>query len=147
MKTINTLCISIIVMVGMLGCSKTGADQAQGSGDSNTWKEMDDFHMIMAETFHPYKDSADLAPIKEKAGELVAAAGKWASSAVPKKVDEETVKSKLQNLKGETEVLADLVQKNNDQAIGDQLTKVHNLFHEIQEDWYSGGEHHHEHEH
>ena len=43
------------------------------SADTDEWKAMDDFHMIMAESFHPFKDSANLAPAKAKA--RLAAAG------------------------------------------------------------------------
>lgn len=114
--------------------------------ESRTWKEMDEFHMVMAETFHPYKDSADLGPVKTKISQLVAAADKWASAPLPEKVDKDEVKAMLQSLKSETEALADVVQSDEDLAIGTQLTKVHDLFHGIQEVWYGGGaEHHHEH--
>ena len=123
----------------------TSADSAAGT-DSRTWKEMDEFHMIMAETFHPYKDSADLGPIQQRSAELVAAADKWASSPLPEKVKNDDMKAKLQTLKSEAEVLADVVQSGDDGATASQLTKVHDLFHDIQEAWYSGeDEHHHDH--
>ena len=147
MKANNFSKLAILaIVIFVIACNRKEGDHShQSPGDSNSWKEMDDFHMVMAETFHPYKDSADLEPIKQKSGELAGAADKWASSSIPEKVDSDATKSKLQNLKSETEVLADLVQKGDDAAIGAQLTKVHDLFHEIQEDWYGGGEHKHDH--
>ncbi len=36
--------------------------------DDVEWKEMDDFHMIMADVYHPLKDSNNLAPIKKQSG-------------------------------------------------------------------------------
>lgn len=108
--------------------------------DDHTWKEMDEFHMIMAETFHPYKDDADLGPAKAKAAELAAEAGQWAGAPLPRKVDNAAMRARLEELKRETSLLKELVAKETDQVIGEQLTRVHDIFHEIQEAWY-GHEH------
>lgn len=117
--------------------------ESEHEDDSQSWKEMDDFHMVMAETFHPYKDSSDLQPAKAKANELVAAADQWVSAPLPEKVNNGETKTKLQELKTEAEILRDLVQTGDDQKIGSQLTKLHNKFHEIQESWYGGHGHEH----
>jgi hypothetical protein len=119
---------------------KTDTTAAASSRD---WKEMDEFHMIMAETFHPYKDNSNLVPVKEKAKELEDGAAKWANAPLPAKVDNEEMKSKLQLLKTETANLTSMVSKSTDDAIGAQLTKVHDIFHEIQETWYGGHDHQH----
>jgi outer membrane murein-binding lipoprotein Lpp len=140
-RVFNILAVAVIACV-IAGCSK---HKEEHSSDTKTWAEMDDFHMVMAETFHPYKDSADLAPVKFKVKELVESADKWTQAALPEKVDNEEMKTKLQQLKSETEALADVVQAKDDKAIGDQLVKVHDMFHQIQEMWYSGGEGHHDH--
>jgi hypothetical protein len=133
------------MMIITFACAGKKDSATTDSSDSNTWKEMDEFHMVMAETFHPYKDSADLEPVKARSNDLVAAADKWANAPIPEKVNSEGMKAKLQALKSETEALADVVQAGESNAIGAQLTKVHDLFHEIQEVWYTGesGEHHH----
>lgn len=99
---------------------------------------MDDFHMIMAETFHPYKDSSDLDPVKRRAAELMSSADQWASSPLPEKVDNAAVRSKLQQLKTEAATLAEQVRSADDNVIGEQLTKLHDTFHELQEAWYGG---------
>ena len=136
---------TLFVILILWGCGSKSSHHDKAASDGS-WKEMDDFHMVMAETFHPYKDSSDLQPVKSKAAELVASADKWANSPIPEKVDNDLMKEQLQMLKSETEILADIVQKGDDQAIGDQLTKVHNLFHKIQEGWYGNEEHeHHDH--
>ena len=149
MNTRTAFSIVFFAALIAFGCQNKKSDQPANDAAGNEWKEMDEFHMVMAETFHPYKDSADLAPAKDKAGELVGAADKWVNAPVPGKVDTDEMKTKLQNLKSETEVLADVVQNGEETAIGDQLTKVHDLFHEIQELWYTGdgGAHGHDHEH
>jgi hypothetical protein len=140
--------ITIILVAGFIASCGSKKDDTAAQDDTSdmNWTEMDDFHMVMAETFHPYKDSSDLRPAKEKAAQLVSSADKWASSKLPEKVDNDGMKEKLQSLKSECEVLVDVVQVNDDEAIGAQLTKVHDLFHNIQEAWYGGDEHHgHEH--
>jgi hypothetical protein len=123
------------------------AEAAEQTADQKEWKEMDDFHMLMAESFHPFKDSANLAPAKANATTLASAAEKWASSTLPEKVNNDDMKSKLAALKEGTTSLAQLISSADDKAIGDQLTNVHDLFHAIQETWYgaAAGEEHHDH--
>jgi len=137
MKPVFSVATAALVIILVANC-KTSQEN-----DSAGWKEMDDFHMVMAETFHPYKDSANLTPTKAKAGDLKAAADTWASGPLPEKVDNDEMKTKLQELRSEAEALQDLVQTGTDDEIGNQLTKVHDLFHSIQEMWY--GDHGHEH--
>lgn len=134
------------IFIGLLsiaaGCAskqEAGNNEAHGTDDEIVWQEMDDFHMIMAETFHPYKDSSDLEPAKTRALELMTAADLWASSPLPEKVDNETVRTKLQQLKNEAATLAQSVRSQDDNVIGEQLTALHDTFHQIQEAWY--GEH------
>jgi hypothetical protein len=133
--------IAVLAFAILLACSSKKEDAA--TNDGNEWKQMDEFHMVMAETFHPYKDSANLEPIKTKAGQLASSAETWATSELPSKVDNDEMKQKLQELKTETQTLKDMVAAGTDDAIGQQLTKVHDLFHAIQESWYGGhGDHH-----
>lgn len=110
----------------------------EGSEQQGDWKEMDEFHMIMAETFHPYKDSANLEPVKTRAVELMAAAEQWASAGLPARVDNEEVKEKLKRLRSEAESLAESVRTADENVIAEQLTRLHDTFHEIQETWYGG---------
>jgi len=140
----------VLTLLTALACStKTQETDTQTEmAEDADWKEMDDYHMLMAESFHPYKDSANLEPAKRLAAELKASAEQWASAALPSKVDNENVKSQLDKLKNESTALADLVNNGDDQAIADQLTKVHDTFHGIQEAWYGGkGGHHHKEDH
>jgi hypothetical protein len=118
-----------------------GHDHAEA--DETEWKQMDEFHMVMAETFHPFKDSANLEPVKARATELATSAETWAKAELPEKVDNDDMKAKLERLRTETSTLTSTVSTGDDKAIGDQLTKVHDLFHEIQETWY--GEKHESH--
>jgi PBP1b-binding outer membrane lipoprotein LpoB len=115
--------------------------------DPDEWPQMDSFHMIMAEAFHPYKDSANLAPIKVLAEEIASEAETWAASSLPEKVDNDEVKDKLAQLKTDTRALADKIKGGaSDEEIGSSLKALHDSFHEIMETWNGDGEMH-EHEH
>jgi hypothetical protein len=143
--TLKQWMAAFVIMLIAFACAskKEEAHDESTATDSKEWKEMDEFHMLMAETFHPFKDSANLEPAKMQARELAGAAEKWASSPLPEKVNNDEMKGKLEDLKNGTSALVQSVGAGDDKAIGDQLTKVHDLFHAIQEDWYGGGHEHH----
>ncbi|HEY0742480.1 MAG TPA: hypothetical protein VGD40_13490 [Chryseosolibacter sp.] len=143
-KLINAL--TLIVVGGLVfACGAKKEDDHGHSHDTEAkeWKQMDDFHMVMAETFHPFKDSANLEPVKSRANELASSAESWSKAELPEKVDNDEMKEKLERLRTETSTLASAVTGGDDKVIGEQLTKVHDLFHEIQEVWYGGESHEH----
>lgn len=108
----------------------------------DTWKEMDEFHMVMAESFHPYKDSADLGPARTKAALLSAAAEKWLNAPLPEKVNNEQVKNRLRQLQIDAQAFVEIAKTGDDKVAGESLTKLHDLFHELQETWYGGHQDH-----
>jgi hypothetical protein len=132
------------LMILAIACSgKKNEEEHQQHGEvaSVDWNEMDDFHMVMAEAFHPYKDSANLEPAKMYADSLVATADRWSSAPLPEKFSEDDeIKFKLNQLKVDASTFAEIAKTGNDKAIGESLTKLHDLFHEIQEAWYSNNE-------
>jgi hypothetical protein len=133
----------IFAFAGFISCTSKTETTSTTTEESDEWKEMDSFHMIMAEAFHPYKDSANLAPVKKMAEEMAIEADKWASASLPKKVDNEEVKEELQKLKTDTRSLADLIKSGaDDKAIGSSLDALHDSFHEIMEAWHGGDEKH-----
>ncbi len=145
MKT-NKLLIALSFLVAV-ACSTKQQTAEAPKEETNDWKEMDSFHMIMAEAFHPYKDSANLAPVKQLAEEMATEAGNWASAALPEKVNNDEVKESLQKLKADTRALADMIKTGaDDAALGSSLNALHDSFHAIMEAWHGGGEKH-EHEH
>ena len=141
--------LSYVIVVGIIflvaACSGSQKETAAEVEvvDESEWPMMDEFHMIMAESFHPFKDSANLAPAIANAQEMANVAERWSTSALPSKVDNESVKATLEMLKTETAAFAQLVQSNDEAAIGSALTNLHDLFHKIQEAWY--GDHDHQH--
>lgn len=116
--------------------SRKEARDHSAPGAEHEWKALDDFHMIMADAFHPFKDSADLEPAKALAPELFKMADQWTVAALPEQVDTDEVKSRLMELRSDAQKLAQSVKSSDDNEIAEHLTRLHNTFHEIQEHWY-----------
>ncbi|MEQ1588681.1 MAG: hypothetical protein ABL895_22535 [Cyclobacteriaceae bacterium] len=141
-----------VLAIGFPSCSTKeksveGAGAATTEADPNEWPEMDSFHMIMAEAFHPYKDSTNLEPVKRLAEEMAVEADTWAATALPEKVNTEEVKAQLTQLKTDTRTLADKIKGGaSDEEIGTSLKALHDSFHGIMEAWNGRGEQH-EHQH
>jgi hypothetical protein len=139
----NTKLITMVALsafaIAIFSCvAKKEENKAdESSGGASNWEEMDAFHLIMAETFHPFKDSANLEPVKKAAVALAAAADRWIAAPLPAKVDNEEVKSNLQKLKSEATALREIVTTEDDAAIAARLTELHDTFHQIQEAWYA----------
>lgn len=128
-----------IVLLGISACSAPSSEK----GDDDEWKEMDEFHMVMADVFHPLKDSGNLEPIRAQAEDLAASAEKWADAKLPGKVDNDDVRNKLSALKEGTRELADQIRiQAPDSVIESRLTQLHDQFHELQEAWYHDSGHH-----
>src|SRR5882762_11463508 len=121
----------------LLACSsKKGDHEAAASQDQDEWPEMESFHRVMAEAYHPYKDSANLEPIKSLAENLAKESAAWAGAKLPPAVDNEQVKAKLEKLKTDCRVLADQVKTGaSNEQIGASLTTLHESFHGIMEAW------------
>jgi|SRR5688572_95952 len=139
--------VLLTIWIMSISCSnkKEGAADSHAEQTStDDWKEMDDFHLLMAESFHPFKDSANLEPAKQNAAALVASAERWAEAPLPAKLeDDEEVKFKINQLQKDATKFSEVVSTGDENAIGESLTKLHDLFHAIQESWYGGGSDHH----
>ncbi len=114
--------------------------------DDVEWKDMDEFHTVMADMYHPLKDSNNLAPIRKDAAMFSAAAAKWAQSELPSKVDNEETRQLLSDLNAGAKELEQLVgTQAPDSVVAAKLTSVHDTFHHIMEKWHSKPEEKHEH--
>lgn len=132
------------------GCSqKTQSETTEDTADTEEvvaeWPGMDEFHMVMAETYHPFKDSANLEPIKSNATELAQAAEEWVNAPLPGAMDTKEIRSKMEQLRNETADLQVMVNASTNEEIAASLDSVHHLFHEIQDAWYNKGKTTHEH--
>lgn len=115
------------------------------SADTDEWAAMDTFHMLMAEAFHPFKDSANLEPAKAGAEELAKGAAAFASAELPEKVNNDDVRKQLEDLRNSAMAFADEVDQNApDSVLSKDLEALHEKFHHITEAWHKEeGEHQH----
>jgi len=151
MKKIMFKYFSLLLFVSLIACSgKKEAAVEETTAESDDWAMMDKFHMVMAESFHPYKDSANIAPAIANAEEMAAVAEEWNTSELPAKVNNESVKADLAELTSATAAFVQIAQSGDEAQIGTSLTELHDLFHKLQEAWYGGGHKHgddHDHSH
>jgi tRNA nucleotidyltransferase/poly(A) polymerase len=100
---------------------------------TSSWKEMDAFHDVMSETFHP-SEEGNLQPIKTRIDEMVTKAKAWRKSSVPAAYDAKKSKAKLKELEKGAEALRKTIRNNgSDPDITKQLAELHDVFHYIME--------------
>lgn len=137
--------VMLAILATMAACGNKDAKSENTSEvavNNDEWPEMDEFHMLMAESFHPFKDSANIDPAIANAGDLAKAADKWANAPLPERVNNDEVKGYLGELKSSTASFAQLVATTDTTKIGESLTQLHDQFHKLQEAWYGKGEGH-----
>ena len=107
---------------------------AQASAQEKAkWKEMEEFHSVMAATFHP-SEEGKLDPIKTRGQEMVDKAVAWQKSSAPKGYDKKAVNSSLKKLvKGSKQLHGMIQAKAGDNEIKEKLSSLHDVFHEIME--------------
>ena len=95
------------------------------------WKELDDYHKVMASTFHP-SEEGNLQPIKERSGELSDKAKALQKSTIPAAYQKPGVKETLDLLAKESKALDKMVRKKKPDAdITKSLAALHDRFHEV----------------
>lgn len=128
---------AFILILLLAACTAKNSEQ---TAEYQEWKELQSFHLIMAEAFHPYKDSSNLEPAKGLAKEMAEEVTKWMGVALPEKVDNEEMKQKLHDLNiGSQDFLKVVSENAADSVIAQSLTDLHDTFHAIQEGWYGAG--------
>jgi len=137
MRITSVLSVTTFIFFICWSCSPKAESSSDSTNetDRKEWKGMENFHVLMAESFHPYRDSANLKPVKRLAGKMIVSANSWMNEKLPKKVDTDQVKQLLIDLHEEAQALADLVEVGDDLAIGESLTSMHDTFHLLQEEW------------
>ena len=102
------------------------------SAQDKDWKEKNEFHKVMSQTFHPAEEG-NLAPIKSKITEMQAKAVAFQKSEIPAELpNKEEIKKNLDELVNGTKILAKEIKKNaSDEVIKTQLTALHDVFHKI----------------
>lgn len=99
----------------------------------DTWQELDDYHHIMAMTFHP-AEAGDFKPIYQNANELAAKAKLLSASTPPAKYQKPGVRESIALLEKESAALAQMVKKKkNEQELKKAIFALHDRFHEVME--------------
>ena len=105
------------------------------------WNELDAFHEVMAKTFHPAEEGK-LEPIRSRSAEMVEKAIAWKNSAAPEGYDKNAVLKNLKKLVKGAKEIDKMVKKNaSDKELKEELSELHDVFHEIVEKCEKG-EHH-----
>jgi hypothetical protein len=122
MKKIATFFIASFILIGF----------TRGQ-EKKSWKEMNEFHTVMSETFHPAEEGK-LDPIKKRSQEMVEKAVAWQKSTAPEGYDKEKVTASLDKLVKGAKELNQLVKvKSSNKVLTDKLSGLHEIFHEIME--------------
>jgi hypothetical protein len=131
------MAVAVLVSCG----TKEKAVKEESVQEDEEWVALDAFHAVMADVYHPLKDSGNLQPIKERSQELAAEADNLADAKLPAKVDTEEVKAMISALQESVHGINDEVKSGaSDDQIKGLLEGAHTLFHHIQEEWYGGHE-------
>ncbi|MBK8562598.1 MAG: superoxide dismutase [Saprospiraceae bacterium] len=101
--------------------------------EKDAWAELKEFHKVMGQTFHPAEEG-NLQPIRSRSGEMLAKAKTLQSGKIPPSFNTPAIKSAIDKLVKGSEALDKLVhkKKSSDKAVTESLTKLHDVFHEIQ---------------
>jgi hypothetical protein len=117
--------------------NKEKKEDHTGNATEEEWPELESFHTIMAEMYHPMKDSGNLRPLKDRSTEFVTEVDKLANAKLPAKVHTQEVKAMITSLQSSIHGLDVAVKAGmNDVQVGELLEGVHTLFHHVQEEWY-----------
>jgi hypothetical protein len=103
------------------------------------WAEMEIFHNVMAETFHPMEDG-EMKPILTRAQEMADKAKAWQNSTPPARYEpvKDSVNFYLAKLVSESQALADMVAKKaKEDDIKKNLTALHDRYHTVSDFCYS----------
>ncbi|MBX2943929.1 MAG: hypothetical protein KF860_16465 [Cyclobacteriaceae bacterium] len=79
MRITSVLSVTTFIFFICWSCSPKAESSSDSTNeaDRKEWKGMENFHVLMAESFHPYRDSANLKPVKRLAGKMIVSANSW----------------------------------------------------------------------
>lgn len=98
----------------------------------NSWQALKDFHVVMAQTFHPM-EAGDFAPIKLRSGEMLEKAKLLSTSYSPASFKTTAITKAIKELVTGAESLDTQIRKNaKNDKIQKSLSNLHDTFHKIQ---------------
>jgi hypothetical protein len=133
----------VVFAILQTACSKNEKAVAVESGEELKMKQMDAFHLILTEAYHPYTDSANLKPVRLLAEEMAMQAKALASDSLQEKLNSDVTTLQLEKLRDECRTLARLVRNAaTDKEIVSVLDTLNNTFHIIMENWKNEAHNH-----
>lgn len=115
--------VFVLFSLGLLAAKAQKAD----------WPAMHQFHGVMSKTFHPAEEG-NLQPLKDSASSLLAKAVAWQASAVPAGYNAKVTAPILKKLVRQCGIVKKAVAAGKpDAELTAQITKAHDIFHEIME--------------
>jgi hypothetical protein len=94
---------------------------------------LDAFHEVMSKTFHP-SEEGKLEPIRSRSAEMLEKAIAWKNSTAPEGYDKTAVMENLKKLVKGAKEINKMVKKNaSDKELKEELSELHDVFHEIVE--------------
>lgn len=95
------------------------------------WAELEAFHKVMSETFHPAEEG-NYQPIKDRIGEMVSAASSLVANPVPAEYNKPEILAAAQKLETDSKALETKIKAGaTDQEIFTDLNALHDTFHTI----------------
>lgn len=99
----------------------------------SAWSELEDFHKVMAQTFHPSQEG-NLEPVRNRSVELLEKARILQKSNVPGSFDTPDIKRAIGDIVGNANSLnIAILSGEEDEVIVEKLSRLHDTFHRVQE--------------
>lgn len=119
-------------LITMLSCGKPAEQKEETSG--NDWPELESFHEVMADAYHPVADSGNLEPARRLSVALADRAATLASSLVPEGASGEETTRNLTVLRDSTVGFSNAVKAGQpDSVLRPSITYLHGVFHHLME--------------
>jgi superoxide dismutase len=100
--------------------------------EKETWVSLHEFHVVMAQTFHP-SEEGNLQPIRQRSGEMVEKAQALMNQPVPASFNTIEIKRSITELLTGSKELDEMVRSHaDDKMISAKLNSLHDTFHTIQ---------------
>lgn len=133
--------LMIAGIVALVSCAKKEADTEEAAG--NDWPELESFHEVMADAYHPVADSGNMEPARRLSAALEERAATLASSVVPENARGEETTNNLTVLRDSTVGFSKAVKAGQpDSVLRPSITYLHRVFHHLMEAGSGKMEHH-----
>jgi len=120
----------LILLLALAGLGTGSALQAQSIFEQ--WPALDDFHEVMADTYHA-SEEGDLAPLRARSAEMAEKARLLAQADIPADFDAPEIAAAARQLKKDSKKLHKQVAKGKaeDAELIAELASLHDVFHRI----------------